>query len=86
MLQSLDLSGFDTSKVTKMPAMFADCDSLSTLDLKSFDTSKVTNMQSMFAGCTSMQEIKVSNKWVINEGTNIAYMFNYCGVDSVTVE
>lgn len=85
-LQSLDLSGFDTSKVTKMKAMFFKCASLSTLDLKSFDTSKVTNMQSMFAGCTSMQEIKVSNKWVINEGTNNINMFFNCGVDSVTVE
>ena len=68
-----------------MATMFFKCDSLSTLDLTSFDTSKVTDMEAIFAWCTGMQEITVSNKWVINEGTSNINMFFNCGVDSVTV-
>ena len=46
---SLDLSSFDTSKVTDMSYMF--CSSKATsLDLSSFDTSNVTNMSDIFWG------------------------------------
>ena len=45
---SLDLSSFDTSKVTDMSYMF--CSSKATsLDLSSFDTSNVTNTSDMFS-------------------------------------
>ena len=44
---SIDLSSFDTSKVTNMQAMFSSSQATS-LDLSSFDTSKVTSMRSMF--------------------------------------
>ena len=47
-LQFLDLTSFDTSKVTDMGSMFYDCSSLEFLDLTSFDTSKVTDMRDMF--------------------------------------
>ena len=47
-LTSLDLSGFDTSKVTDMSSMFSNCNNLTSLDLSGFDTSKVTNMANMF--------------------------------------
>ena len=41
-LISLDVSNFDTSKVTNMEAMFAGMPSLTTLNLSNFYTSKVT--------------------------------------------
>ena len=44
---TLDLSSFDTSKVTNMYYMFYGS-SATTLDLSSFDTSNVTNTGSMF--------------------------------------
>ena len=47
-LTTLDLSNFDTSKVTDMCYMFSGMSKLTTLDLSSFDTSKVTDMSSMF--------------------------------------
>ena len=50
-LSPLDLSGWDTSKVTDMSGMFAGCSSLTTLDLSAWDTSKVTDMSGMFSGC-----------------------------------
>ena len=39
-LTSLDVSKFDTSKVTDMGSMFSECSSLTSLDLSNFDTSK----------------------------------------------
>ena len=44
-LTSLDVSNFDTSKVTNMSRMFANCSSLTSLDVSSFDTSQVTDMR-----------------------------------------
>ena len=46
-LRTLDLSNFDTSKVTNMKQMFYNCNAID-LDLRSFDTSKVTDMSWMF--------------------------------------
>ncbi|UKI58313.1 MAG: DUF285 domain-containing protein [Clostridium sp.] len=48
----LDLSSFNTSKVTNMESMFYSLlyrnDSSIALDLSNFDTSNVTNMSGMF--------------------------------------
>ena len=45
---SIDLSSFDTSKVTNMESMFYESAATS-IDLSSFDTSNVTNMGYMFS-------------------------------------
>ena len=45
-------SNLNTSQVTSMNNMFADCSSLTSLDLSTFDTQKVTSMNGMFKGCT----------------------------------
>ena len=55
-LITLDLSNFNTSKVTNMSNMFYNCISLTSLDLSNFDTSKVTNMDYMFSSCTSLKK------------------------------
>ncbi|SEK96088.1 surface protein [Ruminococcus albus] len=47
-LTSLDVSGFDTSKVTDMSWMFGGCSNLTALDLSGFETSSVTYMRCMF--------------------------------------
>ena len=47
-LQTLDVSKFDTSKVTGMIYMFRDCSGLQTLDVTKFNTSQVTYMWNMF--------------------------------------
>jgi len=44
-LEKIDLSDFDTSKVTNMKHMFYNNSALTGLDLSSFDTSEVTNMR-----------------------------------------
>ena len=40
-LESLDVSGFDTSQVVDMKEMFFGCVSLKSLDISGFDTSNV---------------------------------------------
>ena len=60
-LTSLDLSNFDTSKVTDMKSMFYCMRILTTLDLSNFNTSKVTDMSTMFAGMVNLTTVNISN-------------------------
>ncbi|WP_242694321.1 BspA family leucine-rich repeat surface protein, partial [Enterococcus hirae] len=53
-------SGFDTSNVTDMYAMFYDMSNLTSLDLSNFDTSKVTDMSYMFEGMSSVTSLDLS--------------------------
>ena len=76
-LRSLDLSGFDTSKVTNMKYMFACCENLQNLDVSSFDTSQVTNMESMFDWCGNLQNLDVSS-FDTSQVTNMGSMFACC--------
>lgn len=60
-LESIDLSGLDTSNATSMRLMFGDCHNLKELVLGDyFDTSKVENMQSMFKGCCQLKKLDLS--------------------------
>jgi surface protein len=68
-LTSLDLSSFNTSKVTYMGGLFDSCSSLTSLDLSIFNTSNVTDMGYMFYGCASLQNIKMPN--TMNESSTI---------------
>ena len=60
-LTTLDLSNFDTSRVTNMSYMFFNTSSLALLNLSNFDTSRVTNMDSIFRGMTNLTTIDLSN-------------------------
>ena len=75
-LASLDVSGFDTSRVTDMPDMFRGCSSLASLDVSSFDTSKVTNMSGMFGNCP-IQTLELSS-FETSQVTNASSMFSGC--------
>ena len=77
-LTSLDLSNFNTSKVTDMGDMFENCYALTSLDLSNFNTSKVTIMNSMFYQCRSLQEIICPNGFDLSSCTNIDNMFENC--------
>ncbi len=52
-LTSLDLSNFDTSKVTNMGGMFFGCRSLTNLDFRKATFDKVNIYDSMFARTSS---------------------------------
>ena len=83
-IRSINLSNFNTSNVIDMGWMFqGSLGFLETLDLSSFDTSNVTNMAAMFGGVRTskdfhIKEIKVSDKFVMDNVTNILEMFAWC--------
>ena len=76
-LQNLDVTGFDTGKVTDMYAMFAICSALTSLDLSHFNTANVTNMNYMFSGCSKLSSLDVSNFNTANV-TRMSNMFSGC--------
>ncbi len=77
-LKTLDLSNFDTQKVTNMHRMFFYCSSLDNLNLKgTFSTKSVTTMEEMFASCTSVKSLDVTNFETSNV-TNMFKMFDDC--------
>ena len=59
-ITSINLSSWDTSKVTTMERMFHTCEKLTSLDVSSFDTSNVTNMSCMFSDCSKLTELDLS--------------------------
>ena len=60
-IKDLDISNFDTSKVTQMSGMFSGMSSLTSLDLSNFDTSRVAYMRWMFSGMSSLTSFKFSH-------------------------
>ena len=76
-LTSLDLSNFNTTKVTDMQQMFYNCPSLTSLDLSNFNTTNVTNMQFMFYVCRNLISLNVSNFNTTNV-TDMRNMFSGC--------
>ena len=76
-LSSLDLSNFNTEKVTDMNKMFYNCNKLSSLDLSNFNTEKVTNMSGMFYNCNKLSSLDLSN-FNTEKVTNMSGMFFGC--------
>ena len=75
-LISLNLSNFDTSKVTNFSSMFNRCSSLTTIP--QFDTSKGTNFGSMFESCSSLTDFGgLENLGQAYETTQSANYSNY---------
>ena len=60
-LETLDLSSFNTEKVTDMQTMFEGSTNLRTINLpKGFIGSNVTDLNGMFRGCVSLTELDLS--------------------------
>ena len=59
-LTSLDLSKWNTSRVTDMSGMFDGCSALKSLDLSGWNTSKVTVMGNMFRDCSGLTSLGLS--------------------------
>ena len=76
-IEKLDLSNFNTSKVTNMRNMFSDCSSLISLNLSGFDTSQVTDMSNMFINCSSLTSLDLSN-FNTSKVTNMYRIFSDC--------
>ncbi|MDD6356644.1 MAG: BspA family leucine-rich repeat surface protein, partial [Bacteroidales bacterium] len=76
-LSSLDVSNWNTGKVTSMANMFQNCNALTTLNVSNFNTENVTNLSSMFNGCKVLTTLNVSN-WDTGKATTMGQMFQYC--------
>lgn len=77
-IASIDLSNFDTSNVTNMSSMFANCPNLITIEgLSNFDTSNVTDMSNMFRTCNSLTSLDLSS-FNTSKVTNMSSMFYIC--------
>ncbi len=72
-----NISNLNTSDVTNMAEMFADCKSLESLDLSSLNTSAVTNMTNMFGGCEKLTELNLSG-FNTSAVTTMIDMFSGC--------
>ena len=71
-LVSVDLSNFDTSKLTDMTSTFTDCELLESVDFYNFKGSSIVNMNFLFSNCVSLKSIEFSHL----ESTLVAYMNN----------
>ena len=74
----LDLSNFDTSKVTEMMWMFTFCYKLKEIKgINKFNTSNVTNMKAMFNECNELISLDLSN-FDTSKVIDMSYMFFNC--------
>ena len=73
----IDLSKFDSSKVTVMAVMFYECNSLTSIYFKNFKTSSVNNIEQMFLGCNKLTSIDLSS-FDTSSVTKMAGLFFSC--------
>ena len=77
-VSTLDLSSFNTEKVTYMENMFYNCDKLKSLKLgTAFRTDNVTSMSGMFWGCKSLENLDLSH-FNTQKIESMSYMFSNC--------
>lgn len=81
-LEKINLSSFNTSKVTDMQSMFKNDLLLTSLDLSNFDTSNVTNMYFMFHSCKKLINLDLSS-FDFSSVTNSSGMFHAVPSDSL---
>ena len=74
---NIDLSNFDSSKVTKMLKTFQDCTSLTSINLKNLNTSLVEDMRDLFVNCNKLTSIDVSD-FNTKSVTKMSSMFYGC--------
>lgn len=76
-LESLDLSGWNTSNMKYMNAAFRDCFSLKSINLSGWDTSNVETMNMMFEGCQYLESVDVSH-FDTSKVIDFREMFSMC--------
>ena len=76
-LGSINVSNWDTSKVTTMINTFSYCRNISKLDISKWNTTNVTNMRGMFYYCNSLKSLDIS-KWDTSKVLDMSGMFQEC--------
>ena len=80
-LKSINMSGWDTRKVTDMCSMFGGLTSLESIDVSHFNTENVVSMSHMFRDCSSLKNLDLSNfntDKVSGGSYSMAGMFDGC--------
>ena len=78
-LKSIDLSAFNTTKLTSTWDMFNGCTSITSIDLSSFNTSNVQYFIWMFYNCKNLKILKINkNTFTTSNVTNMSRMFYNC--------
>ena len=89
-LFSIDLSGWDVSRVTDMSFMFAASDmafsnfSIDYSTLSNWDVSNVRSMEGLFAYNYDNFDLEFMQNWDLSSVENLSRMFQYADVDSST--
>ena len=73
----IDLSNFDSSKLTHMHAMFFGCTSLTSIKMSNFNAPLAKNINRMFYNCKSLVSIDISNFTLLKE-INVNGIFEGC--------
>ena len=76
-LTSLDVSKFNTSKVTDMCCMFVGCHKLTSLNVSKFNTTEVTDMSDMFEDCYALTSLDLTN-FDTGKVKDMLFMFYGC--------
>lgn len=76
-LETLDLSGWNTSGMRYMDAAFRDCKNLKSVNLTGWDTSNVEYLGMMFERCMSLENVDLSH-FDTSKIANFSEMFSYC--------
>ena len=72
----LDVSGWDTSKMTKAP-MLCNATNLTSLDVSGWDTGNIQNADAVFSGCKSLENLDVSG-WNVSKCKSFRDTFGLC--------
>lgn len=76
-LQSLNLSGWNTSAITNLSSAWSGCSSLKNLDIGNWNISNVTNLSSAWSNCTSLKSLNLLN-WNTAKVTNLSNTWSGC--------
>ncbi|WP_162257426.1 BspA family leucine-rich repeat surface protein [Levilactobacillus senmaizukei] len=72
---SLDLSGWNTSKLTSMNSTFAEMPNVTSINVADWDTSKVNNLVQAFQGDPKLSDLDVS-KWDVSSSKQFGSLFD----------
>lgn len=84
-IESVSFGDADTSEITDMSYMFAQCHELSSLDIRSLDTQNVDTMEKMFNACKGLTELNLTNFVTDNVETMASMFLNSSNLISIDV-
>ena len=83
-IKSLDIRGFDMSRVVNVLCMFSGCSSLQSLDTSKWNLGNLSDGNSMFYGCSSLQSLDTS-KWNLGNLNTAENMFRQTKINTLDV-